>query len=391
MWITYEENGSYIYIVMEYCDGGDLSSFIHSRQKLNEKVCRLFLQQLASALQYLRQNNVSHMDLKPKNLLLSSKTKPKLKLADFGLAQSLGNGEIETSLKGSPLYMAPEILLNKGYDASVDLWSVGVILYESLFGKAPYSSQNMADLIEKIKTDSAIKIPTNVKLSAEVEDLLKRLLERKPEQRITFDEFFNHPFITVVPAEVAADKDRQITSLIQRAKDYESTKRTNEAFDIYCDVLKLLIPIVQSETDLSRKVWFQERADFCFKRAEKLKALQSSSKDMKQTPLPTNSTVAPFDELRALVSTTPSLKSALDIGVVAVQYDAEGQYSNALERYEAALKQIIQFLSKEPRGKRKELLHHQASIWMSRAEKIKSQLVSCPEAQYEDMKQCSIQ
>jgi len=72
------------------------------------------------------------------------------------------------------------------------------------------------------------------------------LLERKPEQRITFDEFFNHPFITVVPAEVAADKDRQITSLIQRAKDYESTKRTNEAFDIYCDVLKLLIPIVQS-------------------------------------------------------------------------------------------------------------------------------------------------
>ena len=78
-------------------------------------------------------------------------------MTDFGLAQSLGNGEIETSLKGSPLYMAPEILLNKGYDASADLWSVGVILYESLFGKAPYSSQNMADLIEKIKTDSAIK------------------------------------------------------------------------------------------------------------------------------------------------------------------------------------------------------------------------------------------
>lgn len=88
MWITYEENGSYIYIVMEYCDGGDLSSFIHSRQKLNEKVCRLFLQQLASALQYLRQNNVSHMDLKPKNLLLSSKTKPKLKLAGIQMKSS---------------------------------------------------------------------------------------------------------------------------------------------------------------------------------------------------------------------------------------------------------------------------------------------------------------
>lgn len=66
---------------MEYCNGGDLSSFIHSRQTLNEKVCQLFLQQLASALQYLRQNHVSHMDLKPKNLLLTSKTNPKLKLA----------------------------------------------------------------------------------------------------------------------------------------------------------------------------------------------------------------------------------------------------------------------------------------------------------------------
>ena len=66
---------------MEYCDGGDLSTFIHSRQKLDENICQLFLQQLASALQYLRQNNVSHMDLKPKNLLLTSKINPQLKLA----------------------------------------------------------------------------------------------------------------------------------------------------------------------------------------------------------------------------------------------------------------------------------------------------------------------
>jgi len=376
---------------MEYCDGGDLSTFIHSRQKLDENVCQLFLQQLASALQYLRQNNVSHMDLKPKNLLLTSKINPQLKLADFGLAQSLGNDEKETSLKGSPLYMAPEILLNKYYDASVDLWSVGVILYECLFGRAPYSSQNLADLIEKIKTDCAIKIPTNVKLSPEVGDLLRRLLKRKPEERITFGEFFNHPFIVGVPAEVAAEKGRQLMSLIQRAKDYESVKRMNEAFDIYCDVLKQLIPMVQSETDLSRKVWFQEKADFCFKRAEKLKALTSVSKDVKHTPLPASPSVAAFDELRALVSTTPSLKSALDIGVVAVQYDAEGQFANALGGYEAALQQIIQLLSKEPRGKRKELLHKQASIWMSRAEKIKIQLETHSEAQYEDMRQCNIQ
>ena len=70
----------YIYIVMEYCEGGDLSSFIKTRQHLQEKICKTFLQQLASALQYLRAHNVSHMDLKPQNLLLTSKSHPQLKL-----------------------------------------------------------------------------------------------------------------------------------------------------------------------------------------------------------------------------------------------------------------------------------------------------------------------
>ena len=65
---------------MEYCGGGDLSTFIRTRQRLKESVCRLFLQQLASALQYLRQHNVAHMDLKPQNLLLTSKSNPTLKL-----------------------------------------------------------------------------------------------------------------------------------------------------------------------------------------------------------------------------------------------------------------------------------------------------------------------
>lgn len=138
---------------MEYCEGGDLSTFIKTRQNLSESVCQTFLQQLASALEYLRKNSVSHMDLKPQNLLLTSKTNPMLKLTgkyevlqhyniqqvligtnfqfdlyflDFGLAQLLGKSDKETSLRGSPLYMAPEILLRQPYDASVDL----VMLYK---------------------------------------------------------------------------------------------------------------------------------------------------------------------------------------------------------------------------------------------------------------------
>lgn len=83
----------------------------------------------ALALQYMRSKNVSHMDLKPQNILLSSENNPVLKLGDFGFATYLIGDTEGSSLRGSPLYMAPEIILKKHYSEKLDLWSVGVILY----------------------------------------------------------------------------------------------------------------------------------------------------------------------------------------------------------------------------------------------------------------------
>lgn len=164
---------------MEYCDGGDLSNFIKKRNKLPELVCRKFLQQLALALQYLHSHNICHMDLKPQNLLLIRKPTLTLKVGgtlmnfkysknynntrfcftiDFGFAQYLLPSENKFSIRGSPLYMAPEILLKHKYDARVDLWSVGVIMYECLFGKAPYSSTSFQELADKIKTCKFIEV-----------------------------------------------------------------------------------------------------------------------------------------------------------------------------------------------------------------------------------------
>ena len=108
----------------------------------------------------MRSENISHMDLKPQNILITV-NHPKisghvLKLADFGFAQTFSSNEIKHAMRGSPLYMAPEMFLGRPYDAKVDLWSVGVILYECLFGKAPYKSESLEELVDKIKSEQPI-------------------------------------------------------------------------------------------------------------------------------------------------------------------------------------------------------------------------------------------
>ena len=136
-------------------------------------------------------------DLKPQNLLLSDGTADAvLKIADFGFARSLQPQGLAETLCGSPLYMAPEILRFHKYDAKADLWSVGAILYELVVGRPPFDGDNTLHLLQNIERSDA-RIPDRVArhLSVECQDLIYKLLKRKPIERITFDEFFTHPFI----------------------------------------------------------------------------------------------------------------------------------------------------------------------------------------------------
>lgn len=103
--------------------------------------------------------------------------------------------EENTVIKGSPLYMAPEILLKHCYSPSADLWSIGVILYECLFGRAPYSSKSLDELLQKIKVKQKIIISPTAAISSDCRDIMIRLLIHEPEQRISFQQFFDHPFL----------------------------------------------------------------------------------------------------------------------------------------------------------------------------------------------------
>ncbi|EQC30003.1 ULK/ULK protein kinase [Saprolegnia diclina VS20] len=218
-----KESKASIFIVLEYCAGGDISSYIkQSSHGLSMAQTRNYMSQLAAGLQFLRQQHVIHRDLKPANLLLSSRNpnSQKVKIADFGFARSLANECLAESVVGSPLYMAPELLDYKSYDAKADLWSVGIILYEMVAKAHPFLvvdnchatnhlalRRNIARYYEKYKH---FILPLDVHVSDDCAALLEGLLRRDPTERISFEQFFNAPFL--LPPPPTDDTDTPSTS-----------------------------------------------------------------------------------------------------------------------------------------------------------------------------------
>jgi serine/threonine-protein kinase ULK/ATG1 len=182
-----EEN---IYLILEYCPCGDLSHFLN-KKGINEIKSKMFLKQIAEGLKYLIDNNISHRDLKPQNILLSDENT--LKITDFGFAKTINSEELSTTICGSPLYMAPEILNYKKYTDKADLWSVGVILYELLTGDTPYSANNIYDLVRMMKYEEVI-IPNYINLTSECKHILFSLLQKDPKKRLSWDDFYYHPW-----------------------------------------------------------------------------------------------------------------------------------------------------------------------------------------------------
>ncbi|KAM8876692.1 serine/threonine-protein kinase ULK3 [Synchiropus picturatus] len=355
-----------IYLILEWCSGGDLSRFIRSRRILPERVARRFLQQIACALQFLHERNISHLDLKPQNILLSGSV---LKLADFGFAQYMSPWDEKSVLRGSPLYMAPEMVCRRQYDSRVDLWSVGVILFEALFGKAPFASKSYAELEEKIRSNQPIELPPGVKVSKECRDLLLRLLERNPDARITFAEFFTHPFVDLehMPSAESLGKAKKLVMQAVQ-KDQEGDRTT--ALSLYCSALEHFVPAIFYETDRQRKDSLRQRVSQYVSRAEELKALVASD-----NKLSFEEGQSSRDVLREMSRDQPRLLAALGIATAAVSKEESGmEDQEALDMYQQSLGELLLALAAEPQGRRRELLHNEIKRLMSRAEYLKENI-----------------
>lgn len=177
-------------VVMEYAQG-DLFEILESDGNLPEEIVRDIARQLVRALHYLHSNRIIHRDMKPQNILISPGGI--VKLCDFGFARCMSNNTmVVTSIKGTPLYMAPELVQEQPYNRTADLWSLGVILYELSTGAPPFNTKHFYTLIQKI-IHNPVKYPKNI--SKEFRSFLEGLLNKEPKKRLDWPELANHEFV----------------------------------------------------------------------------------------------------------------------------------------------------------------------------------------------------
>ncbi|KAJ3606579.1 hypothetical protein NHX12_026100 [Muraenolepis orangiensis] len=185
-----------VFVVMEKLHGDMLEMILSSeRSRLPERLTKFLVTQILVALRHLHFNNVVHCDLKPENVLLASAGPfPQVKLCDFGFARIIGEKSFRRSVVGTPAYLAPEVLRSKGYNRSLDMWSVGVIVYVSLSGTFPFNEDE--DIHDQIQ-NAAFMYPSAPwkDISGDATDLINNLLQVKMRKRYSVDKSLSHPWL----------------------------------------------------------------------------------------------------------------------------------------------------------------------------------------------------
>jgi serine/threonine protein kinase len=208
----------HFYIVMEYCNGGELSKALEKYQEkygkpFSQEIVQHFMRQIIDAFKYIHSNKIIHRDIKLENILINYESeqdkedlnlmKATAKIIDFGFACFINKSGLLYSTLGSPINMDPIILkkLNSnskkarqlGYDQKADVWSLGTICYEMLIGKSAFDSEDMDELVEKIE-NGTYTVPTN--LSKEVISFINGMLQYESTKRLSCEELSRHPFLT---------------------------------------------------------------------------------------------------------------------------------------------------------------------------------------------------
>ena len=189
--ISYFEDKENIYIILPLVSNGQLYNIIHKNKKqTREEIIKKYLYQSIEAIEYLHKNNIIHRDIKPENILIDDNDNAIL--SDFGIATFIKEGEKRETYCGTDEYLAPEIIRGEGYNEKVDIWAFGILIYECLSGKTPFSK---IDFIKKNdKNENFVKIKFDCYFDIYSQNLIGKILRINPNERLSIQEIKNHIF-----------------------------------------------------------------------------------------------------------------------------------------------------------------------------------------------------
>ena len=235
------ETAQRLYIVTEFCEGGDLYNYISTRGHLSERQSCKFFHEIIEALTYLHSQQIAHRDIKPENFLLDTSGKSiSLKLIDFGISNNYKGNLLETSC-GTSAFAAPEMYIGGEYNGLLcDVWSSGIVLFAMMFGYLPFGDENEINNIKNIISGD-YEIPEEA--SDDLRDLLTHIIEVEPNKRYNLEQIKSHKWYNSVKVDsipgLIIDKykipvDERIVSVCE-AYGFEKDKITESVSENYYD------------------------------------------------------------------------------------------------------------------------------------------------------------
>jgi len=189
--VNHFEDDDCFYLILNFAQKGQLYTYLQRQKRFDERTAAQYFREVCLSIQFIHSFNppIIHRDIKPENILLDEDNR--VKLADFGWS-NFANDQIRKTLCGTPEYLAPEMLSKTGHDCSVDIWSLGILLYEFLTGYSPFKGKTQEEVYNNIRR-FRITFPDDFPIFAK--DLVSRILKQKPSERLKIGEILEHTWL----------------------------------------------------------------------------------------------------------------------------------------------------------------------------------------------------